>query len=143
MIAWLHVCVACLLPMGLFEENQELTKLSGEWHAVSVERDGSSIPSLFLGKMQRITKGDETVVYRNGDLYLKSKFSVGMAGKNKSIDFDVTAGDDKGKKMLGIYEINNDTLKICYGPADKGRPTSYSTKSGSGQVSSVWKLKKK
>ena len=50
-----------------------------------------------------------------------------------------------GKKVHGIYEVTADTLKLCYGPEDKARPTKFESTKGSGLFHEEWvrvKLKK-
>ena len=34
--------------------------------------------------------------------------------------------------MLGIYEIEGDTQKVCFAPPEKERPTKFESESGSG-----------
>ena len=39
----------------------------------------------------------------------------------------VKTGPNKGKTFLAIYEIDGDTLRVCYDLAGKNRPTEFST----------------
>ncbi len=57
----------------------------------------------------------------------------------KSIDYAVTAGPNQGKKQFGIYELAGATVKFCFSAAGKERPADFTTKSGDGRTSSVWK----
>jgi uncharacterized protein (TIGR03067 family) len=43
----------------------------------------------------------------------------------------VAEGPNKGAVMLGIYEISGDTLKVCFDPEGKKRPTQFKSASGS------------
>ena len=49
----------------------------------------------------------------------------------------------KGKTALGIYELEGDTLKLCYSQPGKDRPKEFTAAKGSGQAMSVWKRDKK
>ena len=49
----------------------------------------------------------------------------------KTLDAAVTEGPNKGGVILGIYEISGDTLKVCFDPEGKKRPTQFKTLSGS------------
>ena len=39
-------------------------------------------------------------------------------------------GPNKGKTILAIYELNGDTLRVCYDLTGKVRPTEFKTKKG-------------
>jgi hypothetical protein len=45
--------------------------------------------------------------------------------------------------LLGIYELDGDTVKFCFGGPGKERPTEFTTKEGSMRTLSVWKRDKK
>ena len=67
--------------------------------------------------------------------------ACGRSKKPKTIDYDVIDGPTKGKKQLGIYELEGDTVKFCFAKPDSERPTDF--KPGEGRTSSVWKREKK
>jgi hypothetical protein len=50
----------------------------------------------------------------------------------------VTDGRLKGKKQVGAYEIDGDTVKFCFSAPDRERPTDFTTKAGSGRTPTVW-----
>jgi hypothetical protein len=43
--------------------------------------------------------------------------------------------------MLAIYDVTSDTMRVCYNPEGGSRPTSFSTKPDSGNISIVYKRK--
>src|SRR5262249_40196549 len=49
----------------------------------------------------------------------------------KAIDVTVTEGLNKGAVMLGIYEIDGDTLKVCFDEEGEKRPTEFKSAPGS------------
>jgi uncharacterized protein (TIGR03067 family) len=63
--------------------------------------------------------------------------------KPKAIDAVRSEGMDKGKPMLGIYELEGESQKVCFAPVGKERPTEFSSAAGSGHVLTVWKRAKK
>jgi hypothetical protein len=52
--------------------------------------------------------------------------------KPKTIDYDMTGGFTKGEKQLGIYEVDRDTFKSCFGEPGAERPTDFTSKPGDG-----------
>jgi len=67
---------------------------------------------------------------------------VDVAKKPKQLDITFTDGPDKGKTTLAIYELEDDTYKVCIDVGEKGRPTEFASKKGSGHVLQVLKREK-
>lgn len=131
---------------GWAEENElvrkDLAQLQGEWSMVSGSADGQPMPEQMLKQMKRICKGDETTTTMAGQLYFKAKITINPSKAPKTIDYDMTEGVTKGKLQLGIYEVNGDTFKSCFGKPGAERPTDFTSKPGDGRTVSVWKREK-
>ena len=54
----------------------------------------------------------------------------------------MTGGFTKGKKQLGIYELDGDTFKSCFGAPGAERPKDFTSQPGDMRTSSVWKREK-
>jgi uncharacterized protein (TIGR03067 family) len=59
----------------------------------------------------------------------------------KTIHLEFADGPLKGKKVHGIYELAGNQLKMCYGAADKPKPTKFESPAGSGYFNETWKRK--
>ena len=46
----------------------------------------------------------------------------------KALDITGTDGPNKGKTILAIYELDSDTLRVCYDLSGKSRPKEFKTK---------------
>jgi uncharacterized protein (TIGR03067 family) len=59
---------------------------------------------------------------------------------DKAGTFTMTIQDGyrKGEVVHGIYAIEKDTLKMCYGPADKPRPKQFAAPEGSKVFNETW-----
>ena len=121
---------------------KDLARLQGEWSMVSGSADGQPMPDEMLKEMKRVCKGDELTVTMAGELFFKAKITIDPSKKPKTIDYQMTEGFTKGKKQLGIYEVDGDTLKSCFGKAGAERPTGFTSKAGDGRTLSVWKRQK-
>lgn len=143
--------IACLLPVLLLlaaeppkdDVKKDLDLLQGEWKMVSGESDGQKLSDNIIETGRRIMKGDETTVEINGNLLMKAKITLDPSKKPKAIDYKITEGRNADKKVLGIYELDGDTVKFCFSSPDAERPTDFTAKQGSKRVLSVWKRAKK
>src|SRR5262249_51939298 len=142
----LVVAAASLVAVGGGQSEQvkkEMALLQGEWAMVSGEIDGKAMPEEFLKGAKRTAKGDETTIVISGQVFMKATFTIDPAKKPKTIDYTMTEGFTKGKKQLGIYEIEGETVKFCFASPGKDRPKEFTAKEGSGNTLSVWKRDKK
>jgi uncharacterized protein (TIGR03067 family) len=128
------------------EENdavkKDLALLQGEWSMVSGSADGQPMPDAMRKQMKRVCKGDETTTTSGGNLFFKAKIKIDPSKKPKTIDYQMTEGFTKGKKQLGIYEVEGDTFKSCFGKPGAERPTEFTGKPGDERTLSVWKRNK-
>jgi uncharacterized protein (TIGR03067 family) len=122
---------------------KDMAQLEGEWSMVSGEANGQPMPEEYLKTGRRTAKDGETIVRIAGQILFKAKFTIDPTKKPKAIDYAMTEGPSKGKTHLGIYELDGDTVKFCFGAPGADRPTEFAAKEGSQQVLSVWKRAKK
>ena len=121
---------------------KDMEQLQGEWSMVSGSADGQPMPEQMLKQMKRVCKGDEATTTMGGQVYLKAKITIDPSKTPKTIDYQMTDGFTKGKKQLGIYEVDGDTFKSCFGKPGAERPTDFTSKPGDGCTLSVWRREK-
>ena len=85
----------------------------------------------FEGDKHTVKKGDEVI--QVGTQILDPSKSP------KTIDVTMLEGPHKGTVILGIYEIDADTLKVCFDPEGKTRPTAFNSPTGSKNFVNVHK----
>jgi uncharacterized protein (TIGR03067 family) len=145
-IALLIGIAAAAISSAWADENKavkkDLAQLQGEWSMVSGSADGQPMPDLLLKQMKRVCKGDEATVTMAGQTYIKAKFTIDPSKKPKTIDYQMTDGFTKGKNQIGIYEVEGETFKSCFGKPGAERPTDFTSKPGDGRTLSVWKREK-
>jgi hypothetical protein len=54
----------------------------------------------------------------------------------------MTEGFTKGKKQLGIYELEGGTFKSCFAAPGNERPADFTSQPGDHRTVSVWKRDK-
>ena len=137
------VAVADDKPKDTGKPNKDLEPFQGTWAAVSVEQEGTAIPEEATGKLTLVVKGNSRVLKQDGEVVSQATFKVDAAKKPKTIDIEVTDGPLAGRKILGIYEVKDDTLKVCLSITDDDkRPDDFSAKEGSGRQLQVFKKEK-
>jgi uncharacterized protein (TIGR03067 family) len=114
-----------IVPVGASEDAKgDKEKIQGVWTVVSVH-DGGKKRDIEDGV---VTIDKDKVTSKRGDK-LDKEFTYEMDPTQKPTWIDLTAGD---KKMLGIYELKGDNLKICLNEVQGGeRPTEFVSKAGS------------
>ena len=142
-IAFLIGVAAVTISSAWAEDNEavkkDLAQLQGEWSMVSGSADGQPMPVEMAKQMKRVCKGDEATITMAGQIYLKAKITIDPSKKPKTIDYQMTDGFTKGQKQLGIYELEGESFKSCFGKPGAERPTDFTSKPGDGRTLSVWK----
>jgi len=122
---------------------KELKKFQGDWTVASVESGGKEVPiDLFKG-MTVTFEGDKYTVKMGDQVIQKATQKLDPSKSPKAMDGTVAEGPGKGTVILGIYEISEDTLKVCFDEAGKKRPTEFKTAAGSQTTLAVYKRAKK
>jgi uncharacterized protein (TIGR03067 family) len=138
------VGLATLVISQAWGEDSEATKkdmaqLQGEWSMVTGSADGQPMPESMLKQMKRVCQGDEVTVTMGAQIFLKAKITIDPSKKPKTMDYQMTEGVTKGKAQLGIYLVEGDTFKACFGKPGAERPTDFTSKVGDGRTLSVWR----
>jgi uncharacterized protein (TIGR03067 family) len=107
---------------------EELKKLSGTWEAVSAVEDGKELPRP-KGGVQAIVDGPRWTLNVEGKAVNSGTQTVDPSKTPKTIDLVLAEGPEKGKTVLGIYELKGDELKMALAePGGKDRPKDFSGK---------------
>jgi len=111
---------------------EELKKFQGTWQFQSIEQDGTAVPPDVVKKRTIIFQDDRFTVKEGDKVFQAGSHRLDPTKTPKTVDAKVTEGEDKGNTMLGIYEIQGDTLRVCFDPKGKKRPTEFKSPAGSG-----------
>ena len=134
-------------PVTTAKMPADLTAVQGNWKPLSV--DFESKPQMPAEEMQKVTGVYDQSEYH---LYYADKtqtppkvlklavmnVTLDPSTNPKTITFEFAKGPLQGQKRHGIYELAGNQLKMCYGPAEKPKPTSFQAPANSGYFLEVW-----
>jgi len=122
---------------------KEVKKFQGAWTIESSVTGGKELPAGELKEFILTFEGDKHTLKKGDDVFQVGTQKIDPSKSPKTIDVTMTEGVNKGAVMLGIYEIDGDTLKVCFDPQGKKRSTEFKSTPGSGDFVNVHKRVKK
>jgi uncharacterized protein (TIGR03067 family) len=131
------------LPIvALGDDASEQKRLDGTWIGTEAELGGKKMaPKVVESIRLKITDGKYLVeVGKERD---EGTLKLNSNGKPKSMDIVGVTGPNKGKTFLAIYELTDDSLRICYDLSGEGRPKEFSTDDKTQRFLVVYRREKK
>jgi uncharacterized protein (TIGR03067 family) len=122
---------------------KEIKKFQGAWTFESSVTGGKELAAGDLKGLVLIFEGDKHTVKKGDEVIQVGTQKLDPSKSPKTIDVTMTEGPSKGTVMLGIYEIDGDTLKVCFDAEGKKRPTEFRSAAGSQIFVNVHKRVKK
>ena len=121
--------LACAQPVMAYQ-----TELQGTWTATRAERDGKG--DEVVGNRLFLADDRFRIQSKDGKLLHAGTVGVDPRATPAAIDFAHKEGVVNGKVWKGIYVLDGNTLTICDNALnlEKGRPTTFEARSGSGYV---------
>lgn len=110
-------------------------RYEGTWRVVALEVDGNKVGDEDAKKISVVNGADGTWTLRTEDKEIgKGTSTIDPSKKPKTIDLLPTDGEGKDMVTLGIYEIDENTRKLCLAPSGMPRPTEFVSKVGSQHI---------
>ena len=134
---------ASTLAGGKADVETEVKKFQGVWTVESLESGGKKVPTDLFKDMTLTYEGDKYTVKNGKDVIQVGTQKLDPSKSPKTLDGKITEGFGKGSVMPGIYEIDGDTLKVCFDEEGKKRPTEFKNAPGSETFVNVHKRAKK
>jgi uncharacterized protein (TIGR03067 family) len=107
-----------------------LKTLEGSYKVTAVEKAGDPPPTEFLEKLERVTiKGNKfSITFKEGGKAEEKSAAISVDATKKPAIIDLKADDGDRREMVGIVEIDGDSVKICWADDPKAaRPTKFET----------------
>jgi uncharacterized protein (TIGR03067 family) len=124
----------------------EMKKLEGTWRGVSFISDGKEAAEDRVKGLALTLKADGTWTMIDGKDMSDGTFTIDPGKKPKTGSFVIKSGKYKDQTTLDIYDLDGDTLKLCFvlvptgKESTKERPSKFASEAGSGHV--LWVMKR-
>lgn len=109
----------------------EQKRFEGTWKFVSMEVNGKAATEADFKDSRLILEGNRFTAKEKGEV--TGTYDVDPTATPKTIDLTLVLGPDRRATILGIYELEGDTYKICSALPGRPRPKEFTSKAGSGQ----------
>jgi uncharacterized protein (TIGR03067 family) len=111
---------------GSFDDDKAV---QGMWSPVKAELAGQPMTEALLKTIRlKLVNGKYEVFV--GDAPDKGTYTIDSTTTPKSITITGTDGPNRGRTFPAIYELNGDTLRICYDLSGAKRPTEFKSVAG-------------
>jgi uncharacterized protein (TIGR03067 family) len=102
-------------------------KLQGKWTVESFQYNGNPV-EMMKEATREFKDGKYSLTPKTGDA-IEGTVKLDPTKKPKTIDLEVN-----GRTLKGIYELDGDTLKMCYILSDGERPSEFASKPDTGVI---------
>ena len=121
--------VGAALPTFAAETPAEAQAIQGKWRPTSAVLAGQPLPEAVLKSISlKLAQGKyEVFVGEHPD---RGAYTLAATATAKLITVTGTEGPNHGKTFPAIYDLNKDTLRICYDLSGAKRPTEFKSVAG-------------
>ncbi len=112
------------------KEKKVLAEMTGTWVPTAAELDGEKLPEKMYKTIKLVVK-DEKYTVTVGKQVDEGTVKLDLESDPTGMDIKGTKGPNEGKTIPAIYELKDDTLKVCYNLEGEKRPKEFKTTAGS------------
>jgi uncharacterized protein (TIGR03067 family) len=118
---------------------RELLKFQGSWTVESMELNGAAVPTPDIQGRTMFFGGDAFILRKGKDVLQVGVQKIDPGKSPRTVNATITKGLYQGETMLGIYEFDGETLKVCFEIEGASRPKEFKSASGEGRFIAVYK----
>ena len=123
----LAIVVVASFAISAEDKKFDAKSLEGTWKVTGGKKAGADLSDMSKEGDYVFTKDSVTIKAGEMELFVM-KFKIDEKASPMAIDMEITKspGDSaNGGKALGIIEVKDDEMKICYPPMGGDRPTKF------------------
>jgi uncharacterized protein (TIGR03067 family) len=135
----LLVMPALLLITAGDPPRSDLDRLQGTWLLVAMEREGEDVPAEDFKDWKAVYEENRITLRAGERVRRRGIVTLDPSRKPKAINTWDQDGPYEDQTVPGIYDLDGDTLKVCFARPGAERPKEFTTKAGPGFVFCVYK----
>lgn len=115
---------------------EDRAELLGAWTITQAEQAGKVIPPDLIAGQSLIFSKKTYRVRQDGQTIEEGTYIVDASKSPRTLDLTITKGpEDVGKRQLGIYQLDEGTLKVAFArPGAEKRPEAFLTSGDTGAL---------
>lgn len=114
---------------------KDRNQIKGTWRVVVLVVNGNMLMDEDARKLTVVNSSDGTWSLRSEGIEISKGISTfDPTKKPKAIDFMPTDREANGNQYFGIYELGENTRRMCFAPLGKERPSEFSSARGSEHI---------
>jgi uncharacterized protein (TIGR03067 family) len=117
----------------------ELARYAGTWRVVSIAANGETNNDANRTILVENRPDGSWRLTVDGREVARGTNTLNPLAVPKEIDIEITAGDGAGTILRGIYEIEDDSRRLCFRGGNGWRPREFSATVGSDRVLVLFK----
>jgi len=118
----------------LSQSEAELVRYAGTWRVVSIEANGETNSDDNRTILVENRPNGSWTLTVDGREIASGTNKLDPLAVPKEIDIEITAGDGSGTILRGIYDIDDDSRRLCFRGGNGWRPREFSATAGSDSV---------
>ena len=138
----LIVLTAALLVTAEDAAKADLDRLQGTWQMVEMEAEGEAVPAEEIKTRTAVYEGNRLKLCQGDTVRRRGIITLNPGRKPKAMNTWDQDGPYEDQTVPGIYELDGDTLKVCFARPGQERPKAFTTKEGTGVLVCVYKRQK-
>lgn len=111
---------------------EELQRFQGTWRVESWEEGGKALAGADLKARGVFFGGNVFVLRKGGDVLRAGVVQLDPGKSPRTANLSVKEGEGKDGVMLGIYELDGETLRLGFDPDGQARPAGFKPDAAAG-----------
>ncbi|MFV0444892.1 MAG: TIGR03067 domain-containing protein [Planctomycetaceae bacterium] len=110
--------------------DKDTERIVGVWRVISIEIDGQPTPRDDARKLSIVNEPNGIWTLKSEDqtdIICRGTSTFQMGATPRQIDFRATAGSLEGMTFHGIYELDQNSRKLCFTSTELPRPTDFTS----------------
>jgi uncharacterized protein (TIGR03067 family) len=124
-----------------YVDSPTMRRLQGEWSAVTLVRDGMSLPPMMLKGGSRSMSGHAVKVSFAGQVMVDALMRIAEGTDPVRVEYQDRSAGRAGAVQLGILRWDGDDAVFCMAAPGQPRPEDFTSGPGSGRTLSQWRPK--